>query len=210
MLLETTRASFGYRDHRLRSLTALTRSTLFRGRDQAVFLPDGVVLIADNSHPNRCYAWTGERSWGVAAALSALLGRNTRFLDIGAFSGQHAMRASRIVGDGGLVVAVEADPRCLTWLRRNLETAGTDNVVVVDRAVVPDDAEEVEFNLADQISMSGVNAPGRTITVPAIPFDHLLDEYSPDVVKIDVEGLDAELIRASERLTGARAPVSGR
>ncbi|MGW3742116.1 FkbM family methyltransferase [Streptomyces sp. NPDC005146] len=197
-MLDTTRASFGFRDHPLSSLRNLVRSRLRSRQIQVVRLPDGVVLHADAGHPNRCYAWTGERSWGVAAALGALLRPGCVFLDVGAFTGQHSMRAAHTVGVAGRVAAVEPDPRVLPWLRRNLRAAGLESRVrVLEAAAVPDGREVVDLSLSPHISMAFVDLnehPARA-RVKAIDIVTLARELRPDVVKIDVEGLDAELVR---------------
>lgn len=208
-MLETTRASFGFRDRPVTSLRRLATSRLRRRSLQVVRLPGGVVLHADTGHPNRCYAWTGERSWNVASVLAALLRPGDVFLDVGAFTGQHTMRAARLVGASGRVVAVEPDPRALPWLRRNLRAAGLeDTVEVMEAAAVPDARAHAELDVAAPLSAAAVSSrQGHgTARVPAVDIGALVRDLRPDVVKIDVEGLDAALVaRVCQAV--ARPPV---
>lgn len=211
-MLATTRRTFAFRDRPLHSTAALLRSKIHFNRLQEVRLADDVPLIADRGHPNRCYAWTGELSWTVAAAIAALLRPGDNFLDIGSFCGQHAMRAARLVGPDGTVVAVEPDPRSLAWLRRNLDAAKLSQTVDVRPvAAVPDrHPGRVQLRLAP-ISMSSVTSeepPTEGVQqVDSINFDQLLSQVQPDLVKIDVEGLDAALVASSTWLRAADAPA---
>ncbi len=59
------------------------------------------------------------------------LDKGHRFLEIGSGSGYGAAVAREVVGPDGLVVTVEIDPVTLEFARRNLETAGYHDVVIV-------------------------------------------------------------------------------
>ena len=209
-MLTTTRQTSGFRDAPVRSVFALARSRALGRLVQEVRFADNVCLLADSGHPNRSYAWTGERSWTVAAALSSLIQPGSVFLDVGSFCGQHAMRAASLVGSTGRVVAVEPDPRCLVWLRRNLIASGADKAVEVrEVAVIPGTGTtSVTLHLNPGISMSSVlpTAGHAVHEAAAVGFDDLLRELRPDVVKVDVEGLDAALLSQSEELARADAP----
>lgn len=55
-----------------------------------------------------------------------------RFLEVGLGSGYGAAVAREVVGPEGLVVSVEIDPLTLAFAKRNLESAGYDDVVLVE------------------------------------------------------------------------------
>src|SRR5207253_10862271 len=55
-------------------------------------------------------------------------------IDVGAHQGRYAIQFSRHVGETGLVVAVEPEPRNLELLTRNLKLNGIHNVRVIPAA----------------------------------------------------------------------------
>lgn len=60
------------------------------------------------------------------------LDRGQRFLEVGVGSGYGSAVAREVVGDDGLVAAVEIDPVTFQFAKANLERAGYDDVVVVN------------------------------------------------------------------------------
>lgn len=212
MRLTTTRRTFGFVDQPTKSLWSLIRSqVLSRDALQQVHLIGGVVLTAPLGHPHRCYAWTGEFSWGVAGAISVLLRPGDVFLDIGAFTGQHALRAATLVGNTGRVIAVEPDPRCRRWMRANLAATNlSGQVVLLEAAAVPAGQADgmITLHLSPMESMSSVLAvpDAPSVSVPSVSLQELLTTHRPDLVKIDVEGFDVDLLRGSPALGAADAP----
>lgn len=213
MLLRATRKTFGFIDHPARSFWALIRSqVLSRGSLQRVHLAGGVVLTAPVGHPNRCYAWTGEFSWGVAAAISTCLKPGNVFLDIGAFTGQHTIRAAILVGAQGRVIAVEPDQRCVHWMRANLSATNLSNrVVLVEAAAVPAGQSDgmTTLHLSPMESMSSLLAvpDAPRVLVPSVSIEELITTHRPDLIKIDVEGFDADLLQGSPALRSPDAPL---
>lgn len=198
-MLETTRRSLLFRANPLLSAWRLLNSKfLHRSQTQVVRLSDGVVLLAEAGHPNRCYAWTGELSLGVAATLASLLKPGMVFLDVGAFSGQHAIRAAKIVGESGLAIAIEPDPRARTRLMENVTHSDVASNVIVRPEAVTDSMHRKFLNLAD-LSTSYIS-DSNGIEIETILLDDLLETYHPSVVKIDIEGIDAAVIAASSAL----------
>lgn len=165
-----------------------------------ISLPDGVVLSAETGHPHRSYVWSGEQSLNVAAAIRSLLKPGCVFLDVGAFSGQHSIRASRLVGESGLVVAFEPDPRVLGRFRRNiLESGGPfPNLLIREHAVVHHRSGTAVLHLNEEISMSSLHPDsGETvdsIEVEAVSFLEVLNEFKPDLIKLDIEGAEAAIL----------------
>jgi FkbM family methyltransferase len=117
-------------------------------------------------------------------------------LDVGACAGAF----SKLALDRGArrVIAVEPHPLNLSVLRRNVPAA-----TVIAAAAVPIDydAPEVTFYEATSgnLTIGSTTRPRRehlrnTFMTKAIKFQDLLDEYRPDVVKMDVEGAEFELL----------------
>jgi protein-L-isoaspartate(D-aspartate) O-methyltransferase len=98
-----------------------------------------------------------------------MLDEGHRFLEVGLGSGYGTALAREIVGPGGLVVAVEIDPKTLAFARANLERAGYRDVILVqgdgglgyrqhapyDRICVTAACETVPPPLLEQLGSSG-------------------------------------------------------
>lgn len=143
------------------------------------------------------------------------LGPGAMFLDIGANVGAFAVPiARRLAAQGGLVLAVEASPRVLPYLERNVELNRIRNTTILACAVSDGTEPEVEFYEAplEQFGM-GSCAPQFNATplrVRAASVDSILEEQRierVDVMKVDVEGWEAKVFHgAAKCLAGPKPP----
>lgn len=162
--------------------------------------PGGLVMSAESGHPNRCYAWMGELSPEIGALTSTLLRSGDTFVDIGAFTGQYSIRASIAVGEHGRVIAFEPDPRNLDQLTKNIELSGYTSRIATRPFAVAAESGLVELHLHPQRSMSSLNPNfhGESlgcVEVQSVSISELQREFDPRVIKMDVEGLEPELIK---------------
>jgi len=122
-----------------------------------------------------------------------------RVFDLGAHQCVVALVLSRIVGAGGLVVAVEANAHNARVGQRNKELNSAENLRVIP-AAASDRAGVIVFNdgMNGQIS-DGTPSP-RSIQVRAVAIDDLMAEFGqPDVVFIDVEGFECKVLAGAKR-----------
>lgn len=141
---------------------------------------------------------------GTLAAVAARVGPGTLFLDLGAWVGPLSLYAAAL---GARVVAVEADPRALDQLRRNLavNTELAERVTVVPRAVSPTrDPVRLGARRRPGDSMSSVLLAGAATTwsADAVTPDELAGMVAGGerlFVKLDIEGGEYALLPA---LTG--------
>ncbi|MFJ8310785.1 MULTISPECIES: FkbM family methyltransferase [unclassified Streptomyces] len=125
------------------------------------------------------------------------------FIDVGANIGYYSLLASRLVGAGGRVVAIEASP---VFHRRLVRQAGLNrstNIRAVNEAVA-DSRKTVTFTLASSRNM-GANSivpyagPAEsTFRVEARPLAELLSAAEigrARVIKVDVEGAEGSVVR---------------
>jgi FkbM family methyltransferase len=138
--------------------------------------------------------------------LTAFLTRRLRpgdgFVDVGANIGYFALLAAALVGDHGAVVAVEASPRIHRALLDNIRRNRRANIRALNVAA-SDRHGSVDLyrgTPGNQGTASLLPAPGREkeATVAAVPFDELLhdaDVATARVIKIDVEGAEAPIVR---------------
>ena len=147
---------------------------------------------------------------GLVSFLRRNLKQGDVFIDVGAQIGYFSMQGAQLVGNTGLVIAVEPDPRAAEVLRENARLNGVDQVHVLPVAA-SHDRERLTFNLATQLGWSTAVplAPTmvteRRIQVDSRTLDDLLAAELPvdrriALVKIDVEGFEAQVLTGAESL----------
>jgi len=129
------------------------------------------------------------------------LGPGDTFVDVGANIGYYSLLASKLVGDTGKVIAIEASPTNVAQLDRNLALNRTQNVRMVQAA-----ASDVVGTLplyrawtGDPGHKSVIAAEGFTYEceVPAAPLCEILTRSEISmarIIKIDVEGAEWSVI----------------
>jgi FkbM family methyltransferase len=131
------------------------------------------------------------------------------FLDIGANVGLFAIRASKLSGMNGRVIAVEASPIIGEYLRHNLVENNCENVIEV-RSAVSNERGNVLFWDAP-LSHFGMGALAPQFSsnpkeIAADTIDNILASrgiVNVDLMKIDIEGFEAVAF------TGAKILLSG-
>jgi FkbM family methyltransferase len=139
--------------------------------------------------------------------------------DVGANVGLFAAAASFLAGSSGRVLAIEADGWLATLLRRSAATLPADHapvdvlsVAVAARPGVADFCIANRGRAANHLASAsgssqagGVRAVQKVVTVT---LDGLLDWFpAPDLVKLDVEGSEADCLRGAAILLASRRPV---
>jgi FkbM family methyltransferase len=147
----------------------------------------------------------------LAPVLDAALARGSVFADVGANLGLYTLWAARCVGAEGRVHAFEPMPEVRECLRRNLELNRFSCVEIVGSAV---GAEPGQVTLNRVEGGSGrtsryVDAAAGSLDVPVITLDgYFRDRPPPGLLKIDVEGMELQVLLGSRRLlASAAAPV---
>ncbi|MEU7132956.1 FkbM family methyltransferase [Streptomyces sp. NPDC046261] len=125
------------------------------------------------------------------------------FIDVGANIGYFSVLASRLVGDEGQVVAIEASPDTHQNLLRQVQLNACRNIRAVN-AAVSDKRETLAFALASSHNL-GANSivpyAGRAEATFRIEARPLVEMLSPAeitnarVIKIDVEGAEGSVVR---------------
>jgi FkbM family methyltransferase len=139
-------------------------------------------------------------------------------LDAGANEGLYSILAARAVGPYGVVVAVEPSPREFRRICANLELNHLRNVRVVPKGLLDKPGSAVlhgadamhsghnTFGAFVYESVAGVHdVEVQVTTVDDLLADQGLDKL--DVLKIDVEGAEAVLLRGATRTLQRNRPV---
>jgi len=127
------------------------------------------------------------------------------FVDIGANIGYFTLLASRLVGDSGKVVAVEAHPAIFSSLQRNLRKNETHNVRAVNCAVwdceqmitVYTNAEDLPGQTTVSVAWADHYDLQTQTQVSAAPLSAILQPEeikAARVIKIDVEGAEWQVV----------------
>ncbi|MFY7990490.1 MAG: FkbM family methyltransferase [Fluviicola sp.] len=148
---------------------------------------------------------------GTVHFLQQALKPGDTFLDIGANIGWMTLVGARAVGQGGRVIAIEANPHTLPILQHNVELNQADCVEIYGIAVSdkPGTARLYEnwnvnrggASLLAQDETEGIEVPVETL-------DRLFDPETPvHVVKIDVEGLEPHVLRGGKNWFTKQQPI---
>jgi FkbM family methyltransferase len=137
--------------------------------------------------------------------------------DIGSNIGQYALLFSRLVGERGQVYCLEANPISVNYLRLGLEASGRKNVRVFPVAVTGgSDSTRLRINYGNlSTAVTGdsylySNKVGHEIHAPGISLDDLVNRYvlkPADLIKIDIEGAEAESIFGMMQVIQSNRPV---
>ncbi|MBU6343113.1 MAG: FkbM family methyltransferase [Bacteroidetes bacterium] len=187
--------------------------TTFFGVPMHILLPSStdIYLTGGKSHASEIR---------LARFLIINLKQNAVFLDIGAHYGYFSLLASRLVGDSGKIVSIEAAPATYKMLHRN--KLRFNNIFDFNLAV-SDTAGHLSFfefpNLYSEYNTLDIrqfenepwfaaNAPTE-IRVPAIELDAFLAQENlvPEIIKIDVEGAEYKVLKGATHFLQNHAPI---
>jgi len=157
----------------------------------------------------------GEYEPPIQQALSEHLKPGSVFYDVGAHVGIVSLFAARLVGRNGAVFAFEADPENADRIKEHVRRNILDQIQVVPCAVwsssghlrferASAQSSRNQGSLASDLAVSGED----TIEVEAITLDDFVQRHDPPtLVKIDVEGAEAGVLRGSEKIFAQSKPV---
>jgi len=152
----------------------------------------------------------------LVEVLKRVLHPGGAFIDIGANVGIFSLVVSRLVGDAGRVVAIEASPSVLPYLQNNVATNAAGKIQIVSSAAGSAGPAMRPFweAPANHFGMGSLAAQfhDHPIDVPVDTLDHILDTAEVgvvDLVKIDIEGFEAAAFEGAQRLLDgdARPPI---
>ena len=136
--------------------------------------------------------------------------------DVGANKGQMALLFASLVGPSGRVIALEPAPVEFASCKRNIALNQLAYVQAMQVAA-SDSVGELQFTYDAKRPTQGKflevakvyqeNTAENTFTVGALPLDRLLtDQPAPDVIKIDVEGAAAAVLRGAAEILSQIGP----
>lgn len=120
------------------------------------------------------------------------------FVDIGANVGSYTVLAGKVCG--AFTIAVEPDPKTAKSLRRNVEINRIEERTRIIEAALGASKGHIAFTMGRD-TVNRVAGPYDTETreVPLTTLDEILDGKVPKVIKIDVEGFEAEVLKGATK-----------
>lgn len=124
---------------------------------------------------------------------------DSTILDIGANIGLHALGFSSMAKDG-LVIAFEPQPRTFRTLEKNIVQNGIGNIIPLNLAIAESPRIAEFYVMADDAYSSlidtGRKVLSEKIKVMCASIDGVLGDVKADFVKIDVEGLELNVLQS--------------
>lgn len=122
-------------------------------------------------------------------------------LDIGAYVGMFTVKASKAVGEHGIVVAIEPSPENYAMLIGNC--MGLDNVIKIRKAIMAKNGTGNLYYSKSAAANSLVTRWKRYIEVETITLDDLVDELKLDridLIKVDAEGAEIDVLKGAQKV----------
>lgn len=122
------------------------------------------------------------------------------FVDVGANIGSFTILASKVVGAKSLTL--EPVPKTFSYLQENIRINKIEKLVDSRCCAAGSHHGTIKFS-TDRDTTNYVvqeNYSGKSMNVPVMPLEELLQELQPSLIKIDVEGYEPEVIRGAEKI----------
>jgi FkbM family methyltransferase len=175
------------------------------GFNQLIEARHGYMLYNQNdSYIGKAIEKYGEYSGLEFMLLAQLCKPGDSVIEVGANVGAHTLGLAKIVGPTGRVIAFEPQRIAFQTLCANIAINSLTNVdchwaaVGVDRSVV----QVPELDPRKQNNFGGLSLQNslRGRPVPCVPLDDLNDVGMLRLIKVDVEGMEADVLRGASRL----------
>jgi FkbM family methyltransferase len=195
-------------------LARLLLHRYFDERDLVIGLSHGTLLVPSIEEPVAFHAFIdGVYEPDLVNLFAATLQLGDVVIDVGANVGLISLEAARHVGPSGCVIAIEASPAIQPYLARNIERNNIRNVKRFRCAAHDADHGSIDFYEAPATKFGmGAVAPQFNVTPTVVPCRTLdsivIEERIKRVrlIKIDVEGAEASVLRGAMSLLRSDAP----
>ena len=140
------------------------------------------------------------------ACLETWIAPNANIVEVGAYVGNHVVYYSRFLKPRRITV-LEPNPEAIGLLRRNLDANAVNNADLTRLGVAASDVEARYDLVCDKIDNLGAThlVQASTGGVISAPLDALI-EHPVDFMKIDVEGMELEVLAGAKRIIAGTRP----
>jgi len=122
------------------------------------------------------------------------------FLDVGAHVGKYALQVAKVVGENGLVIAIEPNRENYLALIKNITINKIENILAYNIAAWHKDCKMKLF-IADKGELHSLKEKTgglESVWVEARRLDNVIKGHRVNWIKIDVEGAEYEVLRGLE------------
>jgi len=165
----------------------------------------GKKWIAGSS-TNGC--WVGSFEYEKQQAFRGEVARGDVVYDLGANVGFYSLLASVLTGEKGHVYCFEPLARNIAYLKRHIEMNGIQNCTIVEAAVANENGQ-AGFDPSPERSTAHLSEHGEK-TVRTVRIDTLVQSGEirpPNVMKIDIEGAEAEAFKGAAQTIESHRPT---
>jgi FkbM family methyltransferase len=181
-------------------------------------LPDGSIMMVDiGEHVQRQIYFFGAYELSTVSLFRRLAKPGMTVIDVGANVGQYTLLAAAAVGTTGTVHAFEPDAQNVERLRENLAANGFSSVKVNVLALADEAGELTLYSAhndnAGEHSLFKFDPHMVGHVIPALPLDDYLrtaqlgSSGSVDLIKIDVQGAEAKVLKGSVETLKKHRPL---
>lgn len=145
----------------------------------------------------------------VCEVLARALREGDIAVDAGANVGFFTLIMSRLVGDSGRVIAVEPGPNNIQKLHSNILLNECRNVTVIDKPLwcSPVDVPFFLYEDGGSNSLWGNEGDRSNGMMKATTLDVVCDGLSPKLIKMDIEGGEADAVQGAKKLLAGNRPI---
>ena len=169
--------------------------------------------------PEEAGVWRGEHEPEVQSAIQDTVLPGWIVFDIGAAIGTFALGTARLVGETGRVIAFDGDALQVGRLREHTAANKLTGILHIVHAAVwaPTTSQHIPFRYGNKRSQSGIEhngirpilADGELVDAPVTSLDAYIASTGliPKLLKIDVEGAEAEVLEGGKLLFATFRPL---
>ena len=182
------------------------------GFNQLVETPHGVYLANINDqYVGRSLHKYGEFSEMEVEVFAQMLKPGAVVFDVGANIGAHTVRFAQMVGESGRVIAFEPQRIIYQTLCANVALNSLLNVDCYQTGVGEREESmkvvDVDPRIENNFGGLSLNLPGPGEMVPVLRLDGFTHLPRLDLLKIDVEGMEAAVLRGAKEIVERFRPV---
>lgn len=203
-LLSSLKFIVGHPLNRGRPLSTLARYASWQicsrlKKEVVVDWIEGTKLVARNGMTGATgNIYCGLHEYADMSFVMHLLRAGDLFVDVGANIGSYTVLASGACG--AKTVAIEPDPITVKHLERNIAENNLENFVMIRQMAVGNSSGSVAFTYGKDTTNQVAKPDELNVqSVPISRLDEILHGLKPTLIKLDIEGYEAEALRGAKR-----------